>query len=151
MAALNVAAMASAIATRFAASTISPPSGYSDVAFATHLLPNAIASLPTALVFPPSGSWQYGPGRRWGDLTFPVRFYVEAAADRPRAAAALYAWQGTLMDQLEGAYDLDLSGQVTHAVITDSSAGTLTYAEQEYVGLEFTVTVHIVQAIAPTT
>lgn len=150
---MDVAAIASAIALRFDASTITPPSGYSDVAFATHKLPNAITSLPTALVFPPTGSFAYGPGRRTGDLSFPVRFYVEQAADRPRATAALYAWQSVLMDQLEGDFDLGQSGSghVTHAVIDTVSAGSLGYGGADYVGLEFSVDVHIVQAIAPTT
>lgn len=151
---MDVSAIASAIAVRFAAAAITPPSGYNDVALSTHELPNAIASLPTALVFPPAGSYAYGPGRRTGDLAFPVRFYVEqSAADRTRATKALYAWQSVLIDQIEGNFDLDQSGSghVSHAVITSSSAGTLTYGDQEYAGLEFTVNVHIVQAIAPTT
>lgn len=150
---MDVAAIASAIATRFSASTITPPSGYADVALSTHELPNAIASLPTTLVFPPVGAFAYGPGRRTGDLTFPVRFYVEQAADRPRATAALYAWQSVLMDQLEGDFDLGQSGagHVTHAVIDGVSAGNLSYGGLEYVGLEFSVDVHIVQAISPTT
>lgn len=150
---MNIASIGSAVATRFAAAAITPPSGYNDIASSTNELPNAITSLPAVLVFPPDASWAYGPGRRTGDLVFPVRFYAEAAADRPRATAAVNAWYGVLIDQLEPNFDLDLSGSghVTHAVITGSSAGTFTYAEKEYAGIEFSVSVHIVQAIAPTT
>ena len=150
---MDFAAIASAIALRFDATTITPPTGYNDVALSTHRLPNAITSLPTALVFPSEDVLAYGPGRRSGDLVHPVRFYVEAAADRPRAMDALYAWKSVLIDQVEGNFDLDqsASGHVTHATITSAGGGPASYGGQDYVALEFSVNVHIVQAISPTT
>lgn len=147
----DIAAIAAAIAVRFAAAAITPPSGYDDIALSTSELPNAVASTPTVLVFPPSGQWSFNAGAtRVGDLAFPVRFYIAKAADNPRATAAVNAWYSVLIGQLIGQLALGQSAAgVTHSFITGSQAGTLTYADMEYVGIEFTVTVHLAEGISP--
>ncbi len=148
---MNVAAIAAAIAARFNAAAITPPTGYNDPAKATHRLPNAITTTPQALVFPPEGEYSYAAHKRSTNLLFPLRFYIATTADRPRAVDALYAWQGVLIDQLEDQFDLGLSSSgVTHAVIVSSTAGTGEYAEQEYVVIEYEILVHVEQGFNPT-
>jgi hypothetical protein len=150
---MDIASIASNLAARFNAANIVPPDGYDDIALATHQLPNAITTTPTALVFPPEGEFSYPSGhKRSTNLSFPVRFYVAATSDRPRATAALYAWWEVLIDQLEAAYDIDSTALgVTHAVPVDMSMGTAEYAEQEYAVIELTVLVHVEQGYSPST
>lgn len=147
----DVAAIATAIATRFNAASITPPTGYDDIALSTADLPNGITSTPTVLVFPPTGQWSFSAGaQRVGDLTFPVRFYIARAADNPRATAAVNAWYSVLIERLVGQLALGQSAAgVTHSFITGTQAGTLTYADVEYVGIELTVEVHLVEGIDP--
>jgi hypothetical protein len=148
---MDITAIASAIADRFSADLLTPPSGYTDPGTATHLLPNAIASTPTAVVFPPEGEFSYAVMKRSGNLDFPVRFYIADRADLPRGTQAMYDWAGVLIDRLQGRYDLDLSPTVTHAVVTGVRFGKLEYADQEYVGVEMAVAVHTEEAFEPTT
>lgn len=146
---MDISAIASAIAARFA--SVTPPAGQQAVALSTADLPSGITSTPAALVFPPSGQWSFTAGAsRTGDLTFPVRFYIARTADTPRATAAVNAWHSVLVEQLVGQLALGQSaGGVTHSFITGSQAGTLTYADIEYVGIELTVEVHLVEGISP--
>lgn len=147
----DIAAIAAAIATRFSSAGITPPTGYDNVTLSTAELPNGITSTPTVLVFPPTGEWTWTPGAtRVGDLEFPVRFYIARSADNPRATAAVNAWYSVLIERLIGQLALGQgSNGVTHSFITGSRAGTLTYADVEYVGIEFAVLVHLVEGINP--
>jgi hypothetical protein len=149
---VDYSAIASAVATRFLAAAITPPSGYTDPGTAVWQLPTAITTTPMAVVFPPEGEFSYASFRRTGNLDFPVRWYIADTADLPRATREMYAWTGVLMDQLEPQFDLDQSSNgVTHAVITNVRFGKLDYAGQEYTGIEMNVRVHLEQAISPTT
>lgn len=149
----DFAAIASAIAGRFSASAISPPSGYADPGTALWRMPEAITTSPTAVVFPPEGEFSYSGFRRSGNLDYPVRWYIAPTDDLPRSTQKMYDWAGTLIGQLEPQFDLDLSGSggVTHAVVTGVRFGRLEYAGQEYSGIEMTVRVHLEEAISPTT
>ena len=148
---MDVAAIAAAIAVRFAAAAITPPAGYDDIALSTSSLPSAITTTPTVLVFPPAGQWTWSAGAsRVGDLAFPVRFYVATTSDMPRATAAVMAWYSVLIEQLVGQLALGQSAAgVTHSFITGSRAGTFDYAGVDYAVIEFTVLVHLVEGINP--
>jgi len=148
---MDINAIASAVATRFQAELIIPPSGYSDPGVATHLLPDAITSTPTVVVFPPEGEFSYAVQKRSGNLEFPVRFYIADTADLPRATQTMYDWAGTLIDRLQTSYDLNQSPTVTHAVISNITFGKLNYADEEYTGIEMLVRVHTEEPFAPTT
>ena len=147
----DFSAIASAIADRFNASAITPPSGYTDPGTALYLMPTAIVTTPTAVVFPPEGEFSYAGYKRSGNLDFPVRWYISDAADLPRATKEMYAWAGTLIDQLEASFDLDLSPTVTHAVVDGIRFGRLEYADKEYTGIEMSVRVHLEEAFSPST
>ncbi len=149
---VNLTTIATNIATRFSASTITPPSGYPNVKFATHILPNAIAAWPCVLVKPPVVSIEYAPGgQRVGTMEFPVEFYIAPSAEDN--AQALYDWWGVLFDQLLTDYDIGGPTEVIDATITESRLGTLVFAGtgQEYVGIVFTVRVRVVGAYNATT
>jgi len=148
---MDVTAIASAIADRFAAAAITPPTGYTDPGTAVFKMPNAITSTPTAVVFPPEGEFTFESYRRVGNLVFPVRWYIADTSDLPRSTQAMYDWAGTLIDQLEASYDLDISAPVQYAYIDAMRFGKLEYADKEYSGIEMQVTVHLVESFAPTT
>jgi hypothetical protein len=147
---MDLAAMASAVATRFAAAAITPPSGYTDPGTAVYELPSAITTTPTAVVFPPEGVFTYALWKRSGNVEFPVRWYV-APLEEARSTRALYDWAGVLIDQLETDFDLDLSPTVTHAVISGFRFGKLEYAGIEYHGIEMAVVVHTEEPFTPST
>jgi len=149
---MNISGISEALATRFAAAAITPPTGYNEPVTATHLLPNAITTTPIALVFPPVAEFSYSGHKRSGDLDYTIRWYIANTADKPRAAAALYAWYDVLVEMLEASFDLDATASgVTHAVVTGARAGPAEYAEKEYVTVELDVTVHTEQGFNPST
>lgn len=147
---MNLTAIASAIADRFAAAAITPPTGYTDPGTAVWQMPAAIATTPMAIVFPPEGDFSHWAHSRTADLDYPVRWYI-APAESERATKAMYDWAGTLISQLELNYDLDLSPTVTHAVVTGVRFGKLEYAGIEFYGVEVPVRVHVAEAFTPST
>ena len=148
---MDVHAIATAIAGRFSAANVTPPSGYADIALSTAELPNAITSLPAVLVFPPDGTWSFNAGAaRVGDLRFDVRVYLGPMMDNGRNAEMVNKWHSVLIEQLIGNLALgQATNGVTHSFITGSNSGMIEYADINYVGLEFEVTVHLVEAINP--
>lgn len=148
---MDMTAIASAIATRFGAAAITPPAGYTDPGTAVWQMPTAITSTPTAVVFPPEGTFSYAAFRRSGNLEFPVRWYIAPTDDLPRATKKMYDWAGVLLDQLEAAYELDLAPTVTHATVSGVRFGRLEYAGQEFTGIELAVFVHVEEAFTPST
>ena len=147
---MDLNAMASAVAVRFSAAAITPPSGYTDPGTAIYELPPAITTTPTAIVFPPEGVFSYAMFKRSGNVEFPVRWYI-APTEMARSTRALYDWAGVLIEQLETDFDLNLSPTVTHAVISGFRFGRLEYEGTEYHGIEMAVVVHTEEAFEPTT
>ena len=145
---MDLAAVATQLAVRFGPTAITPPTGYDDVALSTHLLPQAIGTTPTVIVFPPDITYNYPTANRTGDATFPVRFYIAQTGDLSAATTAVYAWYSVLVDQLVGNVQLGQSSTgVTHALVMGSRIGHLTYADTEYLGIEFAVVVHLVESL----
>lgn len=148
---MNVTAIATALALRFGAAAITPPTGYDDIALSTHRLPNAIVTTPTVIVYPPEIESTFGGHKRSSNLLFPVRFFIAATSDMPRATDAILAWEEVLLDQLMGQFDLGQTANgVTHATIPSLSAGRGEYAEQEYAVVELVVLVHHESGYSPT-
>lgn len=145
---MDLTAQASAIASRFSAAALTPPSGYTDPGTALYELPEAITTTPTAIVFPPEGAFSFAGFKRSGDLDWVVRWYISPQSE-PRATKAFYDWAGVLIDQLQTPYELDLAPTVTHAVIPSIRFGRLEYAGIEYHGIEMTVRVHTEEPYSP--
>lgn len=148
---MDVHAIATAIADRFSAANVTPPSGYDDIALATADMPNALTSLPAVIVFPPDGNWTFNAGgARVGDLRFMVRVYLGPMLDTGRNAVMVNKWHSVLVEQLLGRLALGQANNgVTHSFITSTSSGVIEYADIPYVGLEIEVTVHLVEGINP--
>lgn len=133
-------AIASALANRFAAAAMTAPTGYRAIRMSTYQLPNKMPPTPCVLVFPEQGEWRTGSGTRAGGHDFTVRFYYDQTGDMSRAQTGLLAWLTVLADQLRGS--VQLGGTVTRATIDNWSMGVLSYAGEDYTGIEFKV--HVV-------
>ncbi len=140
---MNLNTIATNIATRFSAANLTAPSGLDNVTLSTHLLPNAISTTPTVLVKPPIGQFEYGPGIRQGEMNFPVEFYLAQTSDLSTVAANVYAWYGTLLDQLTDDYDIGGPSEVIDATVTDTRVGTMTYDGKDFIGIQLTVRVRV--------
>lgn len=149
MAAIDFEDVAQAIVTRFSAANVTQPSGEDDVRLATEQLPNQIGPTPAMLVFPPIVSFSYGPSTRKATAVYPVRWYLYRVKDQPRNASLILRWMASLYAQLEGQVQLGLSSYVTHGVVSELTPGLLSYADEQFEGIETTVTVHMWEGLAP--
>lgn len=137
-----------ALAARFAAAAMTAPAGYRAIRLSTTALPNQMTALPCVLVFPDAGSFTTGNTSRFGETTYTVRFYYDQSGDLARAQVALQAWLTVLVDQLKGAVQLGGTAAVARATVDGWQIGRLTYANEDYVGIELTVTVVTTEAWA---
>lgn len=144
-------AVAAAIATRFAAAAITPPTNESDIAQSTADLPSAITDEPIVLVFPPEVRLSFGPSVRKGLLEFPVRFYLYKVRNNERNSELVLKWLTSLYAQLPDTLaHLGLSTYVNSAVIRNLTPGMLVYAGTEYHGIELTVEVLVSEGLTVT-
>lgn len=134
-------AITAALANRFAAASMTAPAGMRAMRSSLYKLPNQMPPLPCTLVFPEGGEFTTGNGTRTGTQNFTVRFYMDQLQDLPRQTDGLLAWLTVLADQLKGAVQLGGTANVARATIDSWSIGTMTYAGQDYAGIEFKVTV----------
>lgn len=141
---MDLNAVATAIAARFAAAQVTPPAGYINVRSSTADLPNALPPLPCVLVFPDSGDFQTGNGTRLGTHDFFVRFYFAQTIDLTRDMNAIRQWTTILTDQLK--ISAQLAGIVDRATVDGYQMGLLNFAGQTYSGVELRV--HVVKTEA---
>ncbi|HKV68919.1 MAG TPA: hypothetical protein VJN72_12590 [Gaiellales bacterium] len=139
-------AINTALAARFAAAAITPPTGYDNVKISTGDLPTAMLPLPAVLVFPQSGDFTHYPGKRDSIHEYVVRFYYNQAGDLERDMAALRKWLTVLVDQLK--LSTQLSGNVTLATVDSWTVGILEYTPNTYTGIELTCHVVVNEAWA---
>jgi hypothetical protein len=146
---LDVNAITTAVAARFAAAQVTPPTGYGNIRTATGSPPNAIPAMPAVVAFPEEGSFRTGNGTRIGVHAFTVRFYYAEARDLVRDAVALQKWTTVLVDQLRLSVQLAGSVAGVDRVTVDSwRIGILPYGTQEYSGIELSVGVETTEAWA---
>ena len=143
--------IATAIATRFAAAAVTPPTGQEDVKVSTADLPESIAVFPTILVLPPvMADATYNASRsRSFDLTYPVVLLLSASDGTPRRAKAVHDWATAIYGQIGGQLQLGLSSYVAVAYVTGFQAGSVTYAGAQFDGIRFEVLVRINEAYTP--
>jgi hypothetical protein len=137
-------AIGTALAARFAAAAVTPPTGFGNIRLSTADLPNGVATLPTVLIFPDTGDFATGNGTRLGIQDWLVRFYYAQTGDLTRDTNALRKWLTVLVDQLRDS--VQLGGVVVYARVDGWRVGQLTYAGQDYSGLELRVRVQTSEA-----
>src|SRR3990167_3622 len=146
--AIDFNAVAQAIAARFAAAQITPPTGENDIALSTEALPSNIVQEPTVLVFPPEVECPCAGSPRSGPAVFPVRFYLFRIRDNARNATLTLKWLGSLYQQLDGQAHLALSDYVATATISGMVPGRLSYGGDEFEGIELSVAVQLWEGLS---
>src|SRR3990167_6934100 len=151
--AVDFNACAVALAVRFAAAAITPPSGERDIVLSTSALPQNIVQEPTVLVFPPGPddiNFRFWSMSRGGTIVFPVRFYLWRIRDNARNATLCLKWLGPLYAQLDAEVHLGQENAgVQYAVIRNMGIGRLTYSDGEFDGITLDAEVHIAEALNP--
>jgi hypothetical protein len=142
-------AIASTIAFRFYGAT--KPSGQPNLVLGTHVLPVGLPGLPALLVFPPDEpdiGESLAASHRSPVQSYPVRFYlVQEPSDGPDITA-LHGWRYAFQDRILGNQRLGRAGvDVAWAWIDRISPATLSYAGQNYLGLDMVVQVKIDEPI----
>lgn len=143
--------IASAIATRFSAANVTPPSGEPEPAVVTADLPESITFFPTLLVFPPvmdEASYNASRNRSF-PLVYNVVLFLSRSDGTPRRAKRVHDWVTALYGQLGGQLQLGLSSYVALATVERFYAGTVGYEGIDYDGIAFSVSVRISEAYSP--
>lgn len=134
---MDLYAIATAAAARYAAGTLVPPAGYPAIRTATAKLPNELGGfLPALLVFPPTGRLRAGNGTRLGSHDWIARFYYDQAGvdQLERDSVALMSWTSVLVDAHRGS--VMLGGLVVSIRTVGYTIGLLRYAGSEYSGVQ---------------
>lgn len=113
------------------------PAGYSAIRLSTAEAPNQLPPLPCVLVFADNGTFDSGNGTRLGVHDFIVRFYLSQSIDLPREMVGLQKWATVLFDQ--HLTSVQLGGTVVSTSLQTYRLGELTYAGDNYAGIEFGV------------
>lgn len=131
-------AMGVALAARFAAANVTPPTGgYVNIRSSTAYPPAALGPLPCVLVVPLEGDFVSGNAKREAGTDWAVRFYFSQTGTPEKDGKALLKWLTVLVDQLKAA--VQLGGAADLALVTGFRTGKLTYGDQDYSGIELTV------------
>lgn len=131
-----------ALATRLGTTTA--PGSYRAIRLATADLPNQMPPLPAVLVFQDGGAYRTGNGTRIGHHDVIARFYYGQTGDLPRDSVALRAWHEALAVRLQGA--AQLGGLVDRATIDGYKFGVMSYAGNDYTGIEYRLTLVMSEA-----
>jgi hypothetical protein len=144
-------AIASAIADRFSAANVTPPTGEPEPAVVTADLPESISYFPTLLVFPPrmDGANYNASRNRSFPLIYSVALFLSRSDGSPRRAKRVHDWVTALYGQLGGQLQLGLSSYVALATVDDFYAGPIGYEGIDYDGVAFSVNVRISESYSP--
>ena len=142
--AIDFDAIATALAARYAPGLMSPPSGLGALRLSTATLPQQVSVTPAVLVFPDSGTLEYGSSTRQGDALMKLQFFYSMGVDMPRDSVALRKWLGVLLDQLRGA--AQLGGIVASARVTGWRTVKIAYGGDDFNGIELDVSVVTTEA-----
>lgn len=144
------AAIAAALAARFS-SGVTAPTGLPPIVEATEQLPPAVGQTPSLYVFPPAEPQidHMGSATRFSVQHWPVRLYILEEPSQPPDLLTLYGWHKALQDRILTQFQLGLAGSVAVARITSILPGVLTYAGQDFLGLDMVVSVTVSEPISP--
>lgn len=138
---MDVNAISTALAARFAPGQVVPPAGLTNVRKSTADLPQGLTQMPIVLVFPDSGALDTGGGTRAGLHRFVVRFYFGLARNLARETNGCRKWLTVLLDQLKTGGAVQLGGVVDNAEVADWRIGRMDYQGKTYAGIELGVNV----------
>ena len=132
-----------AIATRLEA--VTPPTGYTlRNAWATP--PESLPVVPAIVLFPGDDSISIGNGNRTTVLTVAVRLYLLPIPRMEDKYRDLYTWRAWLRTAFDGA--VTISGNAAQVTVTGTTLGTDTYADQDYLTVQATAEVTVLDTVA---
>lgn len=122
------------------------PSGYN--LRAVHATPpDNLSVVPAVVIVPSSDSITYGAAVRTVTLTLQVTAYLLPQADMKRKYADLLVWRTWLRDLLIDGVTLDGTSGVAQASVTQTSIGTDTWADADFLTVTAQVEVACVESI----
>ncbi len=140
---LDFLAIADALALRYSAAYLIPPTGQPPIRKSTARPENNAP--PTPFVFVLLDDWEItGPASGWrkGELHFQVRLHhSRKAGDTAESHRALLMWAGVMMDATYAQSMLGLAPTVMKALSVTGSLQVFTYGGVEFDGVQINVTV----------
>ena len=126
--------------------SVNAPAGYAlRAAHATP--PDNLAVVPAAVCVPGGDSITYGTGgSRTTVLTVSVTIYLNEVADMARKYADLLTWRTWLRGVFDGQVQLNTAG-VAQAVVSSTTLGTDTWADQTYLTVSAELQVSILEGV----
>lgn len=146
-------AIADALALRYAAGNITPPTGeVNNIRLATADPPQALDVFPAVLVFAmvEPAEFTFGANVRKGVVPFTVEFYLGTDGDLKRQAARLHKWAGVLLDATLVSTHLGLGAVVALTWARRMQIGILDYAGAKIPGISISVVITTSEGISPT-
>ena len=132
-----------AIAARLEA--VTPPTGYTlRNAWATP--PESLPVVPCIVLFPGDDSITIGNGNRTTVLTVNIVIYLLPIPRMDEKYRDLYTWRSWLRDSFNGA--VTISGNAAQVAVTGTTLGTDTYADQDYLTVQATAEVTVLDTVA---
>lgn len=139
-----------ALAARFAAAAVTPPTSYENIRISTADLPGQMTPLPTVLVYTESGTFDTRVGDRQSMHQRTIRFYYNQTGDIEKDMKALRLWLAVLCDQLRASVQLGGALNITRCTVDSYKVGVMPYAGLSYTGIEIGVSFGIAEGWSST-
>lgn len=146
---LDLYAIGTAIATRYAPANVTPPTGEPTLRYATADLPVAIGATPAIVVVSDGGTLTFGSQTRRGAHRYSVNLYIEDAGDYGRQMARAAKWASALLDVPLASVHLGMPDTVSQTWLASYEIGLLEYAGTTFVGVRLGVEVTTTDGISP--
>ena len=125
--------------------SVNPPSGYTlRKVYATP--PESVPTTPAIVLFPGGDQITVGNGNRTTVLTVTAVLYILPIPRMDEKYRDLYTWRAWMRTAFDGA--VTISGNAVQVVVTGTTLGTDTYADQDYLTVQATAEVTVYDTVA---
>jgi len=125
--------------------SVNPPAGYTlRKVYATP--PENLPTTPSIVLFPGRDQITVGNGNRTTVLTVTAVLYILPIPRMDEKYRDLYTWRAWMRTAFDGA--VTISGNAVQVVVTGTTLGTDTYADQEYLTVQATAEVTVYDTVA---
>jgi len=125
--------------------SVNPPAGYTlRKCYATP--PENLPTTPSIVLFPGGDQITVGNGNRTTVLTVTAVLYILPIPRMDEKYRDLYTWRAWMRTAFDGA--VTISGNAVQVVVTGTTLGTDTYADQDYLTVQATAEVTVYDTVA---
>jgi hypothetical protein len=125
--------------------SVNPPAGYTlRKVYATP--PENLPTTPSIVLFPGSDQITVGNGNRTTVLTVTAVLYILPIPRMDEKYRDLYTWRAWMRTAFDQA--VTISGNAVQVVVTGTTLGTDTYADQDYLTVQATAEVTVYDTVA---